>query len=63
MFSMNMKQAGRGFLVLNVIRVFNIIALLDVVAASWIMLVMTVKTSNVSLFSRIPPPPFLFHTY
>ncbi|KAA8571456.1 hypothetical protein EYC84_001456 [Monilinia fructicola] len=50
---MNMKQAGRGFLVLNVIRVFNIIALLDVVAASWIMLVMTVKTSNFFFFDGV----------
>ncbi|RAL65442.1 hypothetical protein DID88_001009 [Monilinia fructigena] len=50
---MNIKQAGRGFLVLNVIRVFNIIALLDVVAASWIMLIMTVKTSNFFFFDGV----------
>lgn len=48
---LNVKQAGRGFVILNIIRVMNIIALLDVIAASWIMLVMTVKTSNVSPFS------------
>ncbi|ESZ90258.1 hypothetical protein SBOR_9349 [Sclerotinia borealis F-4128] len=47
------KQAGRGFLVLNVIRVMNIIALLDVVGASWIMLVMTVKTSNFFFFDGV----------
>jgi len=42
--------AGKGFLILNVLRVCNIIALLTVVAASWIMLVMTVKTSSVSTY-------------
>ncbi|KAB8300906.1 hypothetical protein EYC80_002832 [Monilinia laxa] len=50
---MNIKQAGRGFLILNAIRVFNIIALLDVIAASWIMLVMTVKTSNFFFFDGV----------
>ncbi|KAF7855453.1 hypothetical protein EAF04_010195 [Stromatinia cepivora] len=50
---LNIKQAGRGFLILNAIRVMNIIALLDVVAASWIMLVMTVKTSNFFFFDGV----------
>jgi len=48
------KLAGPGYLVLNAIRVLNIISLLMVVIASWVMLVMTVKTSNVGFpFSSI----------
>lgn len=49
MFNMNSesKMSGPGYITLNVIRVLNIIALLTVAAASWVMLVMTVKTSNV----------------
>ncbi|KAF7896458.1 hypothetical protein EAF00_006472 [Botryotinia globosa] len=50
---LNVKQAGRGFVILNIIRVMNIIALLDVIAASWIMLVMTVKTSNFFFFDGV----------
>lgn len=41
------KLAGPGYITLNVIRVLNIISLLLVAIGSWIMLVMTVKTSNV----------------
>ena len=33
--------AGPGFIILNTIRVMNIIALLAVIAASWVMLVKT----------------------
>ena len=49
MFNLNSesKMAGPGYITLNVIRVLNIIALLTVGVASWVMLVMTVKTSNV----------------
>ncbi|KAI9642778.1 hypothetical protein NHQ30_008510 [Ciborinia camelliae] len=49
----NVKSAARGFLILNVIRFMNILALLDVVVASWIMLVMTVKTSNFFFFDGV----------
>jgi hypothetical protein len=41
------KMSGKGFIILNVLRVFNIISLITVVAASWVMLVRTVQTSNV----------------
>jgi len=47
------SKAGPGYIVLNVIRVLNIIALLTVVVASWVMLVKTVQTSNVR---QIPLP-------
>ena len=52
MFNMNSesKLAGPGYLVLNVLRVCNIISLLLVAVASWVMLVMTVKTSNFFFF-------------
>jgi hypothetical protein len=43
------KLAGPGYIILNVIRVLNVISLALVVVASWVMLVMTVKTSNVHL--------------
>jgi len=48
------KLAGSGYVVLNVIRVMNIIALLAVVIASIIMLVKTVQISKVKtpLLSR-----------
>ncbi|KAM3074642.1 hypothetical protein ACMFMG_008070 [Clarireedia jacksonii] len=49
----SIKQQGRGFIILNVLRVLNIIALLDVVVASWIMLIMTVKTSNFFFFDGV----------
>jgi len=42
------KLAGSGYIVLNVIRALNIIALLAVVIASIIMLVKTVQISKVS---------------
>lgn len=49
MFSMNpdSKMRGPGYIILNVLRVFNIISLITVVVASWVMLVRTVQTSNV----------------
>jgi hypothetical protein len=40
------KLAGPGYIILNVLRVANIISLLTVVVGSWIMLVRTVQTSN-----------------
>ncbi|PQE26296.1 Structure-specific endonuclease subunit slx4 protein [Rutstroemia sp. NJR-2017a BBW] len=49
----SLKQQGRGFIILNVLRVMNIISLLDVVVASWIMLIMTVKTSNFFFFDGV----------
>ena len=53
MFNMSMnaesrKLAGPGYIILNILRVFNIISLLTVAVGSWIMLVRTVQTSNVS---------------
>ncbi|KAE8453061.1 hypothetical protein EG329_012248 [Mollisiaceae sp. DMI_Dod_QoI] len=47
------KLAGPGYITLNVIRVLNIISLLLVAIGSWIMLVMTVKTSNFYLFDGV----------
>ncbi|KAI9054049.1 hypothetical protein LZ554_001220 [Drepanopeziza brunnea f. sp. 'monogermtubi'] len=44
---------GAGYITLNVIRVLNIISLLLVVVASWMMLVMTVKTSSFYFFDAI----------
>lgn len=40
------KLAGPGYIILNVLRVINIISLITVVVGSWIMLVRTVQTSN-----------------
>lgn len=53
MFSENPMARGSGYITLNVIRVLNIISLLLVVVASWIMLVMTVKTSNFFFFDGV----------
>lgn len=55
MFSLNTgtKLAGGGYITLNVIRVLNIISLLLVAIASWVMLVMTVKTSNFFFFDGV----------
>lgn len=47
------ESSGKGYIILNVIRVLNIIALLTIVAASWVMLVMTVKTSSVSSTAQL----------
>ncbi|CZR59694.1 uncharacterized protein PAC_09588 [Phialocephala subalpina] len=47
------KLAGPGYITLNVIRVLNIISLLLVAIGSWIMLVMTVKTSSFYLFDGV----------
>ncbi len=43
-------KMGPGYITLNILRVCNIISLLLIVVASWIMLVMTVKTSNFFFF-------------
>ncbi|TVY23734.1 hypothetical protein LHYA1_G006689 [Lachnellula hyalina] len=55
MFSPNTgnKMAGGGYITLNIIRVLNIISLLLVAVASWVMLVMTVKTSNFFFFDGV----------
>lgn len=50
MFSFSESKSGPGFILLNLLRGCNIIALLLVVVGSWIMLVMTVKTSNFYFF-------------
>jgi hypothetical protein len=39
---------GPGYVILNIIRVLNIISLVLIVIASWVMLVKTVMTSSVS---------------
>lgn len=44
------KPAGPAWWTLNTLRVCNIVSLLDVAVASWIMLIMTVKTSNFFFF-------------
>lgn len=43
--------AGPGYIILNIIRVLNIIALLSVIVASWVMLVKTFRVSQVSLLN------------
>ncbi|KAG9234819.1 hypothetical protein BJ875DRAFT_375659 [Amylocarpus encephaloides] len=43
-------MAGSGYIVLNAIRVLNIVALTSVAIASWVMLVMTLKTSSFYFF-------------
>jgi hypothetical protein len=55
MFSLNTgsKLAGVGYITLNIIRVLNTISLLLVAIASWVMLVMTVKTSNFFFFDGV----------
>ena len=45
--------AGPGYIVLNVIRVMNIIALLSVVAASFVMLVKTFVVSKFFFFDGV----------
>lgn len=53
-FSVNPdSKRGPGYIILNVLRAFNIISLLTVVVASWVMLVMTVKTSNFFFFDGV----------
>jgi hypothetical protein len=44
------SKMGPGYITLNILRFFNIIILFLLVVASWIMLVMTVKTSNFFFF-------------
>jgi hypothetical protein len=41
------KMSGKGYIILNILRALNIISLIMVVIASWVMLVRTVQTSNV----------------
>lgn len=55
MFNLNAdsKIRGPGFVVLNALRVLNVISLLLVAIASWVMLVMTVKTSNFFFFDGV----------
>jgi hypothetical protein len=54
MFSFNSeRKAGPGYIVLNIIRVLNIITLLMVAASSWVMIVMTVKTSSFFFFDGV----------
>jgi hypothetical protein len=55
MFALNSpsKLAGGGYITLQVLRVLNIISLLLVAIASWVMLVMTVKTSNFFFFDGV----------
>ena len=47
------EMRGSGYIILNIIRVLNIISLLTVAIASWVMLVMTVKTSNFFFFDGV----------
>jgi hypothetical protein len=44
------KIMGPGYITFNIIRVLNIIALTLVAVASWVMLVMTLKTSKFFFF-------------
>jgi hypothetical protein len=52
------KMSGPGYIILNILRVLNIISLLTVVVGSWIMLVRTVQTSNVC-FNSLALPNFI----
>ena len=45
--------AGPGYIVLNGIRALNIIALLSVAVASWVMIVMNIKTNHFFFFDAI----------
>ncbi|RDL38046.1 Uncharacterized protein BP5553_05479 [Venustampulla echinocandica] len=47
------KMAGPGYIILNIIRAMNIISLLLVAIASWVMLVMTLKTSSFFFFDGV----------
>ncbi|KAF4618117.1 hypothetical protein G7Y89_g14990 [Cudoniella acicularis] len=47
------KMAGPGYIILQIIRVLNIIALLLIAIASMIMLAMTLKTSNFFFFDGV----------
>ncbi|MCJ1361563.1 hypothetical protein MMC16_000663 [Acarospora aff. strigata] len=46
----NKSLAGPGFIILNTIRIMNIIALLAVIAASWVMIVKTFVVSKFFFF-------------
>lgn len=48
--SENSSLRGSGHLVLNILRAFNIISLLTVAAASWVMIVMTSMTNGFFFF-------------
>ncbi|KAI9855550.1 MAG: hypothetical protein M1824_006052 [Vezdaea acicularis] len=45
--------AGPGYIILNIIRVLNIIALLSVIVASWVMLVKTFRVSQFYFFDAV----------
>lgn len=47
------KTNGKGYVILNILRVLNIISLITVVIASWVMLVRTVQTSNFFFFDGV----------
>ncbi|OBT86345.1 hypothetical protein VE02_03793 [Pseudogymnoascus sp. 03VT05] len=49
----NFKKTGAGYVILNIIRVLNIITLGLIIAGSWIMLVRTVQTSNFFFFDGV----------
>jgi hypothetical protein len=52
-FAKGLKSAGVGYVVLNLFRAMNIITLGVVVAASWIMMVRTVQTSQFFFFDSV----------
>jgi len=45
--------AGPGYMILNGIRTLNIIALLSVAVASWVMIIMNIKTNHFFFFDAI----------
>ncbi|TAQ91484.1 hypothetical protein B7494_g249 [Chlorociboria aeruginascens] len=47
------KMAGPGYIILNILRAMNIISLLLVAVASWVMIVTTIKTSNFFFFDGV----------
>lgn len=49
----NLKLAGAGYVILNIIRVLTIITLGTIIAASWIMLVKTVQNSDFFFFDSV----------
>ncbi|KAH8821194.1 hypothetical protein F5884DRAFT_745523 [Xylogone sp. PMI_703] len=53
MFGFNSKKSGPGYIILNVLRVCNIITLILVIIASWVMLVKTVMTSQFFFFDGV----------
>ncbi|KAI9734794.1 MAG: hypothetical protein M1818_006781 [Claussenomyces sp. TS43310] len=51
--AMGERMAASGFIILNVVRGFNILSLLLVAVASWIMLVRSIQTSNFFFFDGV----------